>query len=261
VGALAHPLNRPEIGADGRVTAGYTVLQPRVEISPGSAERSVFSRFFSGDTGIDIYTRAVSETYQDLFGEGIYVGKGIYDVAGFRRSLEDRVPENRLLSHDLFEGIHGRAALVTDVVVYEDYPAHYAAYLGRLHRWVRGDWQILPWLLPRVPVATGGTDRNRLGPVDRFKILDNIRRSLGWASIVALLVARDHRAVQQPAQILAIGNHRPQGLQVVGDLVERLAFVGQIEQRGGIASRQVAQARVVTSQARCPRSPRLRLGS
>ena len=189
VGALAHPLNRPEVDADGRVRSGYTVLQPRVEISPASAGRTLFSRQFSGETGIDIYTRAVSETYQDLFGEGIYVGKGIYDVDAFRRSLRDRVPENALLSHDLFEGLHGRAGLVTDVVVYEDYPADYPAYLGRLHRWIRGDWQLLPWLAGRVPVATGGRARNRLDLVDRFKILDNIRRSVVWASVVALLAA------------------------------------------------------------------------
>ncbi|HUF74684.1 MAG TPA: glucoamylase family protein, partial [Longimicrobiales bacterium] len=189
VGALAHPLNRPEVDAEGRVRSGYTVLQPRVEISPASAGRTLFSRQFSGETGIDIYTRAVSETYQDLFGEGIYVGKGIYDVDAFGRSLRDRVPENALLSHDLFEGLHGRAGLVTDVVVYEDYPAHYPAYVGRLHRWVRGDWQLLPWLFNHVPLATGGRARNRLGLVDRFKILDNMRRSVIWASIVTLLVA------------------------------------------------------------------------
>ena len=189
VGTLAHPLNRPVFDAAGRVESGYTVLQPRVEISPRSARSSAFTRLFSGDTGIDIYTRAVSETYQDLFGEGIYVGKGIYDVAAFSRSLRGRVPENRLLSHDLFEGIHGRAALVTDVAVYEDYPSHYAAYLHRMHRWVRGDWQLLPWLFPTVPVVEGEWAQNRLTAVDRFKILDNLRRSLLSPAVLALLLS------------------------------------------------------------------------
>ncbi len=187
-GALAHPLNRPCADAGGRVRAGYTVIQPRVEISPRSARRSAFSHLFSGDTGIDIYTRAVSDIYQDLFGEGIYVGKGIYDVDAFGASLYGRVPDNALVSHDLFEGVHGRAALATDVVVYEDYPPHYPAYLHRMHRWIRGDWQLLPWLLPRVPKAGGGTMKNHLGLVDRFKIADNLRRSLVAPALVALLL-------------------------------------------------------------------------
>lgn len=143
VGTLAHPLNHAEFDAAGeRVVAGYTVLQPRVELTPTSAGASWFSRIYSRDRGVDLYTRAVSDVYQDLFGEGTYVGKGIYDVAAFERSLEGRVPENALLSHDLFEGAHGRAALVTDVVLYEDYPASYLTYSHRLHRWVRGDSQL-----------------------------------------------------------------------------------------------------------------------
>lgn len=186
VGALAHPLNRPRVEDDGRVRGGYTVIQPRVEISPRSARRSLFTLLFTGDTGIDIYTRAVSEVYQDLFGEGIYVGKGIYDVKAFGAALEDRAPENSLVSHDLFEGVHGRAALATDVVVYEDYPPHYAAYLHRMHRWVRGDWQLVPWLGPFVPNARGGVARNRLTFLDRFKIADNLRRSLFAPSVLAL---------------------------------------------------------------------------
>jgi cyclic beta-1,2-glucan synthetase len=132
-GVLAHPLNRPRADAAGRVRSGYTVIQPRVEISPRSARRSWFSRIFSGDTGFDIYSRAVSEVYQDLFGEGIYVGKGIYDIDGFRASLDGRVPENALVSHDLFEGVFGRAALASDVAprgLLLQYPAH----RHRLHR-------------------------------------------------------------------------------------------------------------------------------
>jgi len=211
VATLAHPLNRAQFDPDSdQVTAGYTVLQPRTEVKPTSANRSPFSRIFSGDVGLDLYTRAVSDVYQDLFGEGIYVGKGIYDVDAFERSLAGRVPENALLSHDLFEGIHGRAALVTDVVLYEDYPPGYLAYAHRLHRWVRGDWQLLPWLFPRVPHAGEGHVRGRttnvhgrttnvhgrttnvrtqLSVLDRWKILDNMRRSLLQPALVALLVA------------------------------------------------------------------------
>src|SRR5690606_9029340 len=185
---LAHPLNRPVIEG-GRVAFGYTVIQPRVEISPRSSRLSAFTRLFSGDIGIDIYTRAVSETYQDLFGEGIFVGKGIYDVDGFLETLEGRVPDNSILSHDLFEGVHGRTALATDVLVYEDYPPNYLAYIKRLHRWVRGDWQLVPWLLVSVPLARGGRGKNQLSMVDRFKVLDNLRRSLLAPAMLILLTA------------------------------------------------------------------------
>lgn len=190
VATLAHPLNRAEFDPEtGAVIAGYTVLQPRIEVAPTSAGRSLFARIFSGDSGIDLYTRAVSDVYQDLFGEGIYAGKGIYDVAAFERSLSGRVPENALLSHDLFEGLHGRAGLVSDVVLFEDYPAHYLAHMRRLHRWVRGDWQLLPWLLPRVPNADGGKIPNDLSALDRWKIFDNLRRSLLGPVLLVFLIA------------------------------------------------------------------------
>ncbi|MFQ6100929.1 MAG: GH36-type glycosyl hydrolase domain-containing protein [Anaerolineae bacterium] len=190
IGTLAHPLNQAEFDPDsGAVVAGYTVLQPRVEIKPTSVGRSLFTRVFTGDSRLDLYTRAVSDVYQDLFGEGSYAGKGIYDVAAFERSLAGRAPDNHLLSHDLFEGIHGRAGLVTDVILYEDYPSHYLAYTHRLHRWVRGDWQLLPWLLPRVPRADGGRMPNDLSVLDRWKILDNLRRSLLTPALLTLLIA------------------------------------------------------------------------
>ena len=159
VATLAHPLNRAEFDPrTGAVIAGYTLLQPGIEITSTSVNRSRFTRIFAGDIGLDLYTRAVSNAYQDLFGEGSYVGKGIYDVDAFERSLAGRMPENALLSHDLIEGIHGRVGLVTDVVLYEDYPPHYFVYLRRARRWIRGDWQLLPWLLPRVPSVNKGTD-------------------------------------------------------------------------------------------------------
>jgi cyclic beta-1,2-glucan synthetase len=189
VATLAHPLNRAEFDPDsGAVVAGYTVLQPRLEIRPTSANRSLFTRLFSGDIGLDLYTRAVSEVYQDFFGEGVYAGKGIYDVTAFERCLAGRVPQSALLSHDLFEGIHGRTGLVTDVTLYEDYPPGYIYYARRLHRWVRGDWQLLPWLLPRVPRSDGGRRNNDLSVLDRWKILDNLRRSLLAPTVLGLLV-------------------------------------------------------------------------
>jgi len=190
IGTLAHPLNRAVIDPhSGTLTAGYTILQPRTQVRPSVANRSFFARIFSGDTLLDLYTRAVSDVYQDLFGEGIYVGKGIYDLEAFERSLEGRVPDNALLSHDLFEGIHGRCALVTSVTLFEDYPPHYLAYAHRMHRWIRGDWQLLPWLFPRVPHSTKGKIANDLSILDRWKILDNLRRSLISPAALAMLVA------------------------------------------------------------------------
>ena len=122
------------------------MLQPRVAIGAVSAAATTFSLVFSGHVGLDPYTTAVSDVYQDLFGEGSYVGKGIYDVDAFERALHGRVPDNALLSHDLFEGLFARVALCTDLEVIDDFPSHYLTWVARLHRWVRGDWQLLPWL-------------------------------------------------------------------------------------------------------------------
>jgi cyclic beta-1,2-glucan synthetase len=189
VGTIAHPLNQAGFDPKTRsVLFGYTILQPRVEIKPTSANQTTFSRIFSGDTGLDLYSRAVSDVYQDLFGEGSYVGKGIYDVDAFEYSLHNRVPENALLSHDLFEGIHGRAALVTDITLVEDFPPQYLVYIQRLHRWTRGDWQLLPWLLPYVPLADHTWAANRLSLLSRWKIFDNLRRSLFLPSLLLLLI-------------------------------------------------------------------------
>ncbi len=189
IATLAHPLNHAEFSEDGnKVVAGYTVLQPRVAIKPTSANRSLFSQIFAGNSGFDLYSFAVSDVYQDLFGEGSYVGKGIYDVAAFERSLAGQVRQNTLLSHDLFEGIYGRAALVTDIVLYEEYPSRYLVYARRLRRWIRGDWQLLPWLLPVVHTQSGTTP-NRLSIINIWKIFDNLRRSLLSPTLLALLVA------------------------------------------------------------------------
>ena len=188
VGIIAHPLNRPHIDpALGRVTEGYGILQPRVSVTMTSAAGSIFARTYAGHTGVDPYTTAVSDAYQDLFGEGIFTGKGLYDVDAFTAALEGRVPENALLSHDLFEGIYARTALVTDVEVVDDYPSSVLAHTRRQHRWVRGDWQILWWLFPYVPARRGFT-RNRLPIISRWKIFDNLRRSLLAPAIVALFL-------------------------------------------------------------------------
>jgi len=190
VATLAHPLNHAEFDPrSDAVIAGYTVLQPGIEITSTSVNLSLFSRIFAGDVGLDLYTRAVSNAYQDLFGEGVYVGKGIYDIDAFERSLAGRMPENALLSHDLIEGIHGRVALVTDVVLFEDYPPYYFVYIRRSRRWIRGDWQLLPWLLPRVPSTEKGTIPNDLSAIARWKILDNLRRSLLAPALLALFVS------------------------------------------------------------------------
>jgi cyclic beta-1,2-glucan synthetase len=188
VGIIAHPLNRPRFDARlGRVTRGYGILQPRVSVTMASAAGSLFARTYAGHTGVDPYTTAVSDVYQDLFNEGIFTGKGLYDVDAFAASLEGRVPENTLLSHDLFEGLYARTALVSDVEVVDDYPSSVLAHARRQHRWVRGDWQILLWLFPFVPSATG-LQRNRLPILSRWKILDNLRRSLMAPATVALLL-------------------------------------------------------------------------
>ena len=176
---MAHPLNRPEFDAvRGIVTEGYGILQPRVGVSLPSARRSWFVRLFAGDAGIDPYTRAVSDVYQDLFQEGSFIGKGIYDVDAFQRAMNGRFPENTILSHDLLEACHARSALVSDVEFYEEYPSRYNVDIDRRHRWIRGDWQITQWLLPRVPGSDARRIANPLSALSQWKIFDNLRRSL-----------------------------------------------------------------------------------
>lgn len=190
VGTIAHPLNRARLNRErDRVIRGYALVQPRVEISPQAGIRTLFARLFTGETAIDIYSRAVSDVYQDLFGAGIFVGKGVYDVRAFHAAIDGRVPENRILSHDLFEGAHGRAALATDIVLYENFPASYPEFARRLHRWIRGDWQLIAWLWPRVPGAGGSRMHNPISGIDRWKILDNLRRSLVAPGLLLLALA------------------------------------------------------------------------
>ncbi len=189
IGALAHPLNRGHFDpAAGRVTAGYGILQPRVEISITSSQRSRFAAIHSGHPGVDPYTTAVSDVYQDLFLEGSFTGKGIYDVDVFENATKGRFPENSLLSHDLIEGNFARAGLVTDVSVFDDYPTRYLTFTTRKHRWIRGDWQLLRWLMPRVP-GPAGLEPNRLSWLSRWKLFDNLRRSTVELALLALLIA------------------------------------------------------------------------
>ena len=190
IGAIAHPLNQAVIDPRLRiVTEGYGILQPRVGITVQSAARSRMAAIFSGQNGFDIYTRAISDPYQDLFGEGIFTGKGIYEVAALHAVLNRRFPRNALLSHDLIEGAYARAGLVTDVEIVDDYPSHYSAYSRRLHRWVRGDWQIAQWMFSRVPDESGKWGTNPISAISRWKILDNLRRSLVDPFLFILFVA------------------------------------------------------------------------
>ncbi|MCC5797792.1 MAG: hypothetical protein JJU48_10785 [Methylophaga sp.] len=188
IGNLAHPLNRPVFDAMlGRIVEGYAILQPRASISLASANQSRFSKLFSGESGIDPYTREVSDVYQDIFAEGSFIGKGIYHVDAFRQVTEGRFPENLILSHDLIEGGYARSALITDVDLIESHPASYTQEASRHHRWIRGDWQLSGWLLPSVSAANA-RQHNPLSTLSKWKLLDNLRRSLVAPSLLVLLV-------------------------------------------------------------------------
>jgi cyclic beta-1,2-glucan synthetase len=190
VGKMAHPLNHPRFDATtGRIVEGYAVLQPRVTPSlPIGREGSLFQRIFSSMSGIDPYAAAVSDVYQDLFGEGSYAGKGIYDVDAFEAALDGRVPESTLLSHDLFEGTFARAGLASDIEVVEEFPSRYDVAAARQHRWARGDWQLLPWIFGRGDAFLGNRGTSALPLIGLWKMLDNLRRTLSApASVMALL--------------------------------------------------------------------------
>ena len=191
IGKMAHPLNRPRLDADaGRVVEGYAVLQPRVTPSlPIGREGSLFQRVFSGMSGIDPYAAAVSDVYQDMFGEGSYAGKGIYEIDPFEAAVTGRVPDSTLLSHDLFEGVFARAGLASDVEVVDEFPTRYDVAALRHHRWARGDWQLLPWILGRGPVASEDRKRGEIPAIGRWKMLDNLRRTLSAPAAVLALLA------------------------------------------------------------------------
>ena len=172
IGAMSHPLNKP-FCKEGIVKRGYTIMQPKVSISLESKNKSKFSKIFGGDSGVDGYSTAYSDTYQDLFAEGSFTGKGIIDINVFYNVLKDEIPENRVLSHDLLEGCYVRSALVTDCEFIDNYPSTYISSTKRLHRWVRGDWQLISWMFSK-----------KLSALSRWKIFDNLRRSLLAPSIL-----------------------------------------------------------------------------
>jgi cyclic beta-1,2-glucan synthetase len=191
VGKMAHPLNRPRLDVTRRrVVEGYGVLQPRVTPSlPVGAEGSRFQRVFSNNSGIDPYASAVSDVYQDLFGEGSYSGKGIYDIDAFEASLRGRVPDSMMLSHDLFEGTFARSGLASDIEVVEEFPARYDVAAARQHRWARGDWQLLPWMLGLVKSTGPGARAEFLPAIGFWKMFDNLRRTLSAPAAVLSLLA------------------------------------------------------------------------
>jgi len=228
-GTLAHPLNRAVFDdTTGQVVSGYTVLQPRMEIHPKSTNYSWFTRFFAGDTGLDLYTLAVSDTYQDLFGEGSYVGKGIYDVDAFQRCVNKQIPENTVLSHDLLEGLMGRAGLVTDITMIEEYPQNYFVQVMRQRRWIRGDWQLLPWLF------RPNRDGLVFSVIDRWKMFDNLRRAMLAPALVLIFISGliflpDFAGILTAVVLLALGIPVLTGavrsaLQIVGGEHARTAF-------------------------------------
>jgi len=189
IGTMAHPLNHPFFDEKKqRITKGYGILQPRVGNSLPAEDSSLYARLFGNELGIDPYTRAISDVYQDLFGEGSFIGKGIYHLDTFEMVLNNRFPENRILSHDLLEGCHIHSGLISDVQLYEEYPLRYETDMQRRHRWIRGDWQIARWMMPTVPGIDGKSTKNNLSLLSKWKIFDNIRRSLIPVSTLSLLV-------------------------------------------------------------------------
>ncbi|RBP10416.1 cyclic beta-1,2-glucan synthetase [Roseiarcus fermentans] len=189
IGKMAHPLNRPRYDAErGAIVEGYAILQPRVTASlPNGGEGSLFQRVFSSSSGIDPYAAAVSEVYQDLFCEGSYAGKGIYDVDAFESVLWGRAPDSTLLSHDLFEGTFARAAFASDVEVVDEFPSRYDVSARRHHRWARGDWQLLPWILGFASNSGARSLKDQLPRIGRWKMIDNLRRTLSAPACVFAL--------------------------------------------------------------------------
>ncbi len=234
IGKMAHPLNRPRLDPDnGRVAEGYAVLQPRVTPSlPSGSEGSLFQRIFTSPSGLDPYAFAVSDVYQDLFGEGSYSGKGIYDVDAFEAALDGRLPESVILSHDLLEGIFARAGLVSDIEVVEEFPSRYDAAATRQHRWARGDWQLLPWIFGRGRDSSGDQRRTAIPLVGRWKMLDNLRRTLSAPAAFAALVV----GWTLPLAAAAVWS----GFVVATFATHTLlpAFIGMVPRRLGLSQRR-----------------------
>jgi len=182
IGTICHPLNKAEYDANkGIVTKGYALIQPRIGINIESANKTIFSRIFAGNGGVDPYSKAISDIYQDIFKEAIFTGKGIFDIDIFKDSLKN-IPENTLLSHDLIEGSYLRVGLATDIELIDNYPEKYSSYIMRQHRWTRGDWQTIPWLKSKIKTSNGDLINNPLNYISKWKIIDNLRRSLVFIS-------------------------------------------------------------------------------
>ena len=187
VGTMAHPLNKPIIAPErGIVVEGYGLLQPRVDSDSESSGKSLFSKIFTGQIGIDPYSNAISDLYQDMFGEGIYTGKGIYDLKVFQKVLKNVIPENTVLSHDLYEGSYVRTALVTNLKLVESYPTKYSSVSARLYRWSRGDWQLMPFLFGKIP-GRDGKIKNPISLLSKWKIFDNLRRTAIFPALMILV--------------------------------------------------------------------------
>ena len=189
IATMSHPFNHPEIDPSSRtIKNGYGILQPRVSLHLQNVTASRFTRLFSDDFGIDPYTKSVSDVYQDLFNEGSFIGKGIYDIDAFQRSLEFRFPVNRILSHDLIESGFARSGLVSDIQLIEEFPSNFSTDCSRKHRWIRGDWQIATWIMPRIPDENNLKEQNPLSGLTRWKIFDNLRRSVTPIATLALFL-------------------------------------------------------------------------
>ena len=199
VGVMAHPLNTPRFDErKRRVVGGYGILQPRMAATLPGANRSRYAQLYGSEPGIDPYTRSVSDVYQDLFGEGSFIGKGIYDVDAFERACKERFPDNAILSHDLLEGCYARSGLLSDVLLYEDYPASYASDVRRHERWIRGDWQIVSWLMPRVPAADGRSEPN---PLSGLSLLEDLRQPAPQPGAGGARAADAGRLVRRAARL------------------------------------------------------------
>jgi cyclic beta-1,2-glucan synthetase len=249
IGTLAHPLNQAIVDPVKNIVAtGYGILQPRVGVSVQSTARSRLAAIFAGETGFDVYTRAVSDAYQDLYGEGSFTGKGIYEVDAMHRVLDRRFPRNSLLSHDLIEGAYARAGLVSDIEVIEDYPSHYSAHSRRKHRWLRGDWQITAWLYPQVPSESGELVPNPISLLSRWKIFDNLRRSLIEPATLLLLLAGWFVFNKQPWQwtVTAIAIlFLPTAVQFTLDLVRAVARLSWGGIKGSVTGLYTASINVL----------------
>ncbi len=190
VGIMAHPLNKPVVDEKKQIVVdGYGLIQPRIGFEIQSANRTLFSRIYTGQEGINPYACAISDIYQDVFNEGIFTGKGIYNLKVFQKVLDNAIPENKVLSHDLLEGSYLRTGLATDIELVDSFPGSYASYAERMHRWTRGDWQLLPWLGKKIKNKSGNFIKNPLNLISIWKIIDNMRRSRVAPSIFLLIIS------------------------------------------------------------------------